>query len=425
MKKAIIIGGGISGLSCARYLAESGYKVIVLEKEAVLGGLARSFSINGRWLPITYRHVLAPDKVTRAYINKLGFLNQLRWIKSNQVFWYENRSYLLSLPQHILRFNPIDLRSKIKLLNFGFYVWLKKNWDDLKGIDCDEWLTRMVGENTKEILFQNLMDIKFNMPLSSISAAWLGKRLHQSCRNINRYGYLKPGWQGLLEKLGERGIGERGVRIVNNFEVTRITSDCVIEGIGENGIRDCLSADIIISTVPPPIFNEIVDLPDKHTLLVQNISYQSVIIFVCGSRKKTSSYYWSVVLKPHLIFGGFFNITELALEINSEEYIYYFYTYIDWEKGIFQYDDERIKDIYLADIKKLFPDFSITWHRVFKIKFSQPVFNRDYNNPPIELTDKLFLAGVYRQYPRPRTMDAAFYSGLETAKHIVDKYGKG
>ena len=38
MKKIIIIGGGISGLSTAWKLSENGYKVSVIESEKLLGG---------------------------------------------------------------------------------------------------------------------------------------------------------------------------------------------------------------------------------------------------------------------------------------------------------------------------------------------------------------------------------------------------
>lgn len=424
MREVTIIGGGISGLTCGWHLAEAGYKVTILEKEPILGGLARSFFIKGKWLPLTYHHVLSPDKVTQEYIKKLGFLNQLRWIKSSQVFWYENRLYPLSRPQDIFRFSPLDLKSKIRLFFLGLYVWFKKDWDNLKGMDCDKWLNKMVGKKSTELLFQNLMDIKFSMPLSSVSAAWLGQRLHQSVRNRDRYGYIESGWQELINRMSEDIIKTRG-RIFQNFEVSKVVSDNTIEGINREGQLNSISGDIIISTVPPPVFNNILNLPDKPRLLLENIKYKSLISFVCGSTNDISRYYWSVVLKPHLVFGGFFDHTVLSQSKGRDgENIYYFFTYLENTNVLFGYDEQKIKDIYLNDIKKLFPDFDMNWYRVFKFRFSQPIFTHDYNNPPIELTEHLYLAGIYRQFPKPRTMDAAFFSGFETAQYIIDKYGR-
>lgn len=46
-KKAIVIGGGFSGLSAAAYLAKNGFDVTLLEKNASIGGRARKLEIEG------------------------------------------------------------------------------------------------------------------------------------------------------------------------------------------------------------------------------------------------------------------------------------------------------------------------------------------------------------------------------------------
>ena len=38
MKRVVVIGGGLSGLSCGKYLSDAGHKVTVLEARDVLGG---------------------------------------------------------------------------------------------------------------------------------------------------------------------------------------------------------------------------------------------------------------------------------------------------------------------------------------------------------------------------------------------------
>ena len=50
MKKIIIIGGGISGLSTAWKLSEKGYKVNVVESDKSIGGLAKSIKIENSHL---------------------------------------------------------------------------------------------------------------------------------------------------------------------------------------------------------------------------------------------------------------------------------------------------------------------------------------------------------------------------------------
>jgi len=303
------------------------------------------------------------------------------------------------------------------------YVWFKKDWGKLDKLDCKEWLNKVAGKKNTDLLFQNLMDIKFNMPLSSVSAAWLGKRMHQSIRNKDKYGYIETGWQELFNRMAEN-ITNNGGNILTDFEVSKIC-DSGIEGKVPEGKPATLSADIIVSTVPLPVLNNILNLPGRDESQLSKIHYKSLISFVCGSTQNISEHYWSVVLKPHLIFGGFFNHTVLSPSSSiAGKPVYYFFTYLENNDPLFNYEDDKIKDIYEKDAKSIFADFSVDWYKVFRLKFSQPIFVNNYKNLPIEFKNNIYLAGVYRQYPKPRTMDSAFYSGTETAHYIINKYGK-
>ena len=59
MKKVIVMGGGLAGLACADEILRKGqgkFDVLVLEKEAYLGGLSATFDKNG------FRFDLAPHR---------------------------------------------------------------------------------------------------------------------------------------------------------------------------------------------------------------------------------------------------------------------------------------------------------------------------------------------------------------------------
>ena len=100
--RVVIVGGGISGLTAAEKLAENGYNVIILERDSVVGGLARSFYIGDKWIPIAYHHVMTPDTTTQAFIKKLGLWDDMVWKRSRQAFRYDGKEYLLSKARHII-----------------------------------------------------------------------------------------------------------------------------------------------------------------------------------------------------------------------------------------------------------------------------------------------------------------------------------
>ncbi|HLL59226.1 MAG TPA: FAD-dependent oxidoreductase, partial [Allosphingosinicella sp.] len=57
----VIVGGGFTGLSAAYELAKAGKKVVVLEKEPVVGGLASGFMVGEFTLEKFYHHWFTND----------------------------------------------------------------------------------------------------------------------------------------------------------------------------------------------------------------------------------------------------------------------------------------------------------------------------------------------------------------------------
>ena len=63
---AIIIGSGISGLTCAALLAQEGKKVLALKKHFRIGNYTHIFSMSGMWGFITWgtypKNIIPPEK---------------------------------------------------------------------------------------------------------------------------------------------------------------------------------------------------------------------------------------------------------------------------------------------------------------------------------------------------------------------------
>ncbi len=62
MKKIIIVGGGITGLSTAWKLSEKGYKVDLIESDRSIGGLAKSIKIENYSFDIGPHSFFTEDK---------------------------------------------------------------------------------------------------------------------------------------------------------------------------------------------------------------------------------------------------------------------------------------------------------------------------------------------------------------------------
>lgn len=76
----IIIGAGLGGLVCGAVLSKEGYRVCVVEKQALTGGCFQSFRRNGRLLDtgIHYIGSMRPGQVLHRYFSYLGIAHRLK-----------------------------------------------------------------------------------------------------------------------------------------------------------------------------------------------------------------------------------------------------------------------------------------------------------------------------------------------------------
>ena len=61
-KKIVIVGAGLAGLLCAKILSENGLKVIILERQKMIGGLASGIKERGFSMDIGPHYMVLPKK---------------------------------------------------------------------------------------------------------------------------------------------------------------------------------------------------------------------------------------------------------------------------------------------------------------------------------------------------------------------------
>ena len=96
-----IVGGGLTGMTAAYELAKQGHTCTIYERDAEIGGLAGSFSINGAQLEKFYHHLFTSDTAMAGLIEELGLGADLEW-KPTITSYYANRIYRLASPLDVL-----------------------------------------------------------------------------------------------------------------------------------------------------------------------------------------------------------------------------------------------------------------------------------------------------------------------------------
>ena len=174
----VVLGGGLSGVAAAYTLARSGISdVTVVERGDTLGGLAGSFEREGHFYPLGYHHILHRDRTLLYFLDLIGALPRVVWRRIRMLFHLGRETYDLGSPGGFLRF-PMRAADKARFVRLMLKAFGKRDWSDWQDRSAAELIDHYAGPGVREVLFERLTRLKFEMPCAEVSGAWLGARLH-------------------------------------------------------------------------------------------------------------------------------------------------------------------------------------------------------------------------------------------------------
>jgi protoporphyrinogen oxidase len=175
MKKATVIGSGISGLSISKMLSEK-YDVEILEQSDKAGGLIKCDRINGNLFHRVGGHVFNSKNQTvlnwfwKHFNRDQEFLQATRNAKillNNRLIGYPLENYLYQLPENELK--PI-IEELIEVIAKGKSE--NTNYDNFK-----DFLIGNFGENLYRLYFGPYNSKIWNTDISKVPLEWLDGKL--------------------------------------------------------------------------------------------------------------------------------------------------------------------------------------------------------------------------------------------------------
>jgi protoporphyrinogen oxidase len=420
----IVLGGGLSGCSAAYALA--GLRVTVVERAPTLGGLAGSFEREGHFYPLGYHHILRRDHTLLYFLERVGALEQVRWRRIRMFFRVCDQLYDLANPVDLLRF-PMSLVDKARFAVLMLRAFRKSDWSDWLNKSAEDLLDAWAGPRVRQALFEPLTQLKFELPCSEVSGAWLGTRLHFR-EGSAALGYI-PGanWTQVLCDGVARLLREAGVEVLLGTSVAKLHADSerVYEVELDSGER--LPADVVVSSIPTGVYLGLA--PDDTTPQLREIRYSALLSMVCASNKPVSpDFYWMNLADLDRAACGIFLLNSLNPTIGAPgQSCVNFVTHLNSRtRPFFMKSEGEILGAYLEDFRAVFGfDLDPFWVNLSRIPMYSPVITRSYQNPPVRSArfSNLYFAGNYRTFPSVLSTGTALASGLEAARVLLRDLG--
>lgn len=245
---AVVVGGGLAGLTAAAFLARSGVGVRVLEKRSEPGGRARTPEREGFRLDLGAHAVYREGAAAAAY-RRLGLEleggtpdpDQLGALDGGELFPFP------AGPANLLRASGLSLRGRLAFGRF-FLELMRANPGQAAGMPVGPWIRRRVADPVARRLVRSLVRLStYSDDLGQDAGAVLAQ-----LRMTAGEGVLYPdgGWGAVVDRLRRRAE-ELGARL-------RCSSR--VEGVARDGRRwavrladgSVLGADVVVLAAGAP-----------------------------------------------------------------------------------------------------------------------------------------------------------------------------
>jgi len=339
MQKTVdIIGGGLSGLVVGYELSKKGIKVNVLEKSGKPGGQIEATKIKDYFIENYYHHFFQGDWDFIRLVEEMGLKDNMVWRYAPSGFYTNGRLYKFSTPQDLLRYSPLNLKNKLKLIRMLLKIRSEKDILKHDNITAKEWILKSGNKELLDKFFRPLLRSKWGDNWDRVSAAWLFARIGlRSKRNLfgEKLGYIRHGWQQLTNKL--------------------------VKNIIKNGGK------IEVNWRKQPKGGVIVDTRDK-----EGFKFSGAMCVVLGLKRKLSDFYWINII-DNSSFGAIIEHTNFMPFEDYGEHIVYLASYPTSTSLVWEMQPQQVFDKYFKDLRIVFPHIrrsDVNWYRVFKEKES-------------------------------------------------------
>lgn len=402
-----VLGGGISGLTCALRLAQAGKNVTLIEGSDQLGGLGTFFEHEGRTFEKFYHCMLPSDGPLLKVLESLGIRDDVYWKPTTFAYSHQRRLFPLNGALDLLKFSPLRFIDRIRVGITGLVGRLvsDKGLDDVTTV---KWLTKLSGTRAFAKFWQPMLEAKFGDRYHDVPALWFWTRFNREkgeskgeCK-----GYIKGGYKHITDSF---------VRVLRSFGAgIRLSTQVQGIDLDESGRVTITTAagteqfDQMVITLPTPQAEKLIGPAMRREIpqLDTTTDYQGVINCLLFLKKPLTPHYWVATPEGDYPFDGAVETSTLTDTADrGDRHVVYLTKYLHRSDPRFTQDDEAIRASWIPALKKLFPhiqDADIEQTFIFRAPFVEPIYKLGQMRlrPPEELVrGKVYMANTAQVYP--------------------------
>ncbi len=402
-----VLGGGISGLTCALRLAQAGKCVTLIEGSDQLGGLGTFFEHDGHTFEKFYHCMLPSDGPLLRVLESLGIRDDVYWKPTTFAYAHQGRLFPLNTALDLLKFAPLRFIDRIRVGITGLYGRLVSD-KGLDNVTTVKWLTKLSGNRAFAKFWQPMLEAKFGDRYHDVPALWFWTRFNREkgeskgeCK-----GYIEGGYKRITDTFVRvlRSLGA-DIRLKTTVQHVDLDDEGRVAITTAAGVE---KFDQIVATLPTPQFEKLVGpaMRARMPALDTTTDYQGVINCLLFLKKPLTPHYWVATPESEHPFDGVVETSTLTERADrGDRHVVYLTKYLHRDDPRYSASDECIRAYWIPALQNLFPgltDDDIETSFIFRAPFVEPIYklNQTKLRPPEELVPgKVYLANTAQVYP--------------------------
>lgn len=433
----LILGGGWSGLIAADLLVEKKKNIVILEKEAETGGLARTFSLDGFKFDVGGHGLFIKKNENLSYLKEITKDNELINLKRKVKVLFNNR--YIDYPPNITSLFKIN-----KKYIFNILLDMFKYKKIASHNNFEQWVKANYGECLYNIYFKDYSEKVWGKPCNELPITWADKRIgNNNLFKLFKDTFIKIGEHkdsggffsypkhgiGFLSCSLEEKIRKNGCRIYKNALLKQVSvKDDKIASLifASEGCSFEVLFKTIISSIPIieliRLFPE--SLISKVRQHLEAIKYRNLIIasFIVN-KKIATNWHWCYFPSKEVLFSRVHEPKFWSMDMapNDDKTLLCTEIFCDYENKWWAAKDEEILrqiEASTRHTKLLNNKDIITQASVKRIEYAYPLYYKGFETPLDKIKDSL---GTFKNIHLVGRNGAHAYFDMEECLENVKK----
>ena len=301
--KIAVLGAGISGLSAARILKDKGYDVTVLEKNQTIGGLARTRFKDGYLYDPHGGHILnSKHPEVMEWIFSVLPKEKWQFTERNAKIYFDGK--YVSYPFE-LSLSELDTADAVDYL----YDFIFSQQGE-EPTNFRDWLVWNFGNGIARGYMIPYNEKIWAYPLEDMETSWMhGKMPLPTKKEMIRSALLKDPKERKMPHSTFYYPIHGGIQAMVDAIASgvKIETNCAVKSISKADNKWIVNRqadfDQIISTIPLPVLNDVMDIPTSVATSIKDLKYNSLttILFECPKTDITWLYIPSHEYRSHRV----------------------------------------------------------------------------------------------------------------------------